>query len=84
MGPNDRVQARPEAVACDDGLGGELLPVGTRIRFTKTLESGPDDYSPGNLYAKAGDFGTITGHGCVEGYWVKWDRWPAPFRCEPR
>jgi len=57
----------------------DLLPIGTRIRFTKTLESGPDEYSPGNLYARAGEFGEITGHGTQEGYWVKWDAWPNPF-----
>lgn len=53
-----------------------LLPVGTRIRFLKTLECGPNEYSPGNLYARKGDEGVITGHGTWEGYWVKWEHWP--------
>jgi hypothetical protein len=54
----------------------EPLPIGTRIKFIKTLESGPDEFSPGNLYAVKGDGGTVTGHGTREGYWVKWDKWP--------
>jgi hypothetical protein len=57
----------------------DLLPIGTRIRFTKTLTSGPDEYSPGNHYATKGDGGVITGHGTSEGYWVKWDGWNASF-----
>lgn len=57
----------------------ELLPVGTRIRFLKTLESGPDEFSPGNLYAEKGDMGVVTGHGCSEGHWVKWDKHEHPF-----
>lgn len=62
----------------------QLLPIGTRIQFLKTLECGPDDYSPGNLYAVKGEFGTITGHGTREGYWAKWDGWPhAPFGLSP-
>lgn len=60
----------------------ELLPVGTRIVFLKTLESGPDDYSPGNLYANKGDGGVVTGHGTREGHWVKWDKWPHAFGAE--
>jgi len=79
MVSNARSEARLKAVASTAGLDADLLPVGTRIVFKKTLESGPDDYSPGNLYAKAGNGGVITGHGCREGYWVKWDRWPASF-----
>lgn len=56
------------------GVGG-VLPVGTRVRFTRTLTSAADEFSPGNLYAKKGELGTITGHGAPEGYWVKWDGW---------
>lgn len=55
------------------------LPIGTRIKFVKTLESGPDENGPGNLYAKKGDGGVVTGHGCREGHWVQWDCWPKPF-----
>lgn len=55
------------------------LPVGTRIRFLKELSSGPDEYSPGNLYARKGEGGVVTGHGCWEGHWVKWDKWKHPF-----
>lgn len=56
-----------------------ILPVGTRIVFTKTLEDGPDEHSPGNLYAKKGEGGVVTGHSCREGHMVKWDGWDAPF-----
>lgn len=56
-----------------------FLPVNTKIRFIKELSSGPDEFSPGNLYAREGSFGVVTGHGCVEGHWVKWDKWDAPF-----
>jgi hypothetical protein len=58
------------------------LPVGTRIKFIKELSSGPDDFSPGNLYAEKGGLGAVTGHGCAEGHWVKWDKWKAPFGSE--
>lgn len=51
------------------------LPIGTRIRFIKTLEEGPTDEHPGRTYAVEGGLGTITGHGTKEGYWVKWDGW---------
>lgn len=57
----------------------DLLPVGTRIRFTKTLSDGPCEDHPGQLYARAGDVGEITDHGCPEGYWVKRDVWPHAF-----
>lgn len=56
-----------------------FLPVGTRIKFIKELSSGPDEFSPGNLYAPKGATGIVTGHGCSEGHWVKWDEWEAPF-----
>jgi hypothetical protein len=55
------------------------LPIGTRIIFIKTLDSGPDEFSPGNLYAEKGDYGEVTGHGCPEVHWVKWDKWEASF-----
>jgi hypothetical protein len=57
----------------------DFLPVGTKIIFIKELSSGPDDFSPGNLYAPEGATGVVTGHGCYEGHWVKWDDWEAPF-----
>lgn len=61
------------------------IPIGTRIRFLKTLEDGSDEYSPGSLYAVGGDLGEVTGppKGCREtpreGHWVKWDKWPNSF-----
>ena len=58
------------------------LKVGTRIKFLRTLSSGPNEHSPGNLYAQKDEFGEITEIGnCKEGYWVKTDNWSAPFGC---
>lgn len=56
-----------------------LLPVGTRIRFTKTLDAAANSDQPARLYAKVGDLGEILGHGTREGYWVKVDWWPEAF-----
>ena len=61
----------------------DLLPVGTRIRFTKTLTASANEDHPALLFAEKGDLGTITGHGCSEGYWVKIDSWPNPFGASP-
>lgn len=69
------ILAIPRAIAGSAASGG-YLPVGTRIKFLRTLEEGPDEESPGRLYAEAGQGGVVTGHGCKEGHWVKWDRWP--------
>lgn len=55
------------------------LSVGTRIRFKQTLDKPADEEGPAQIYARAGELGTITGHGTREGYWVKRDAWPAPF-----
>lgn len=55
------------------------LPVGTRIKFIKELSSGPDEFSPGNLYAEKDGLGEVVGHDCWEGHCVKWDEWPHPF-----
>lgn len=57
----------------------QLLPVGTRIRFTKTLTEPANEDHPDIVFAKAGDFGVITGHGTKEGYWAKWEHWPHAF-----
>jgi hypothetical protein len=60
-----------------------MIAVGTRIRFTKTLTEPASGDHPALLYAKAGQTGEITGHGCREGYWVKTDDWPNPFGAAP-
>ncbi len=57
----------------------ELLPIGTRIKFIKSLYSGPSGDRPACVYAEKGDGGEVTGHGCSEGHWVKWDKWDVPF-----
>lgn len=58
----------------------ERLPVGTRIRFTKTLECGPTGDHPAFLYARKGEYGAVTGHSDVKGlHRVTWDGWPTPF-----
>ena len=54
----------------------QLPKAGDRIRFLRTLESGPDEDGPGNHYATKGDLGTIDRvGGCWEGYMVFWDKW---------
>lgn len=60
-----------------------MLPVGTRIRFTKELTASACEDHPNLLYARAGELGEITGHGCREGYWVKTDDWQTPFGAWP-
>ena len=47
------------------------LPIGIKIEFLKALEDGPDDYTPGNFYAKKGQLGVIVGPGNVYDYSVK-------------
>jgi hypothetical protein len=56
-----------------------LLPVGTRIKFVKSLYGYASGDSPPCIYAKKGDGGVVTGHDCPEGHWVKWDHWPHAF-----
>lgn len=57
----------------------KALPIGTRIRFIKTLDSPANEDHPAIVYARKGETGQITGHGTREGYWVKTDSWAAPF-----
>lgn len=59
-----------------------LLPVGTRIRFVKSLYGSATGDSPACVYAEKGDGGVVTGHGTPEGHWVKWDKWPHAFGSE--
>jgi hypothetical protein len=56
-----------------------LLSVGTRIRFRRMLDDGPNEDRPAVVYAFGGETGEITGHGTPEGYWVKTDRCPNSF-----
>lgn len=56
-----------------------MLPVGTRIRFLRTLAEAPTGDHPALLYAEKGEGGEVTGHGCTEGHWVKTDKWKSPF-----
>ena len=56
-----------------------ILPVGTQIRFTQTLEEPASGEHPHLIYAERGELGEITGHGTREGYWVKTDSWPNAF-----
>jgi hypothetical protein len=51
------------------------FPIGTRIRFLKTLTCPPTSEHPGFHYATKGDSGHVTGHDCREGHWVKWEGW---------
>lgn len=56
-----------------------MIATGTRIRFLRTLEDGPNEDRPGYVYARRGELGKVTGHGTPEGYWVKTDSWPNAF-----
>ena len=55
------------------------LPVGTRVRFVKELGSDATGDHPALLYAEKGERGTVTGHGCSEGHWVRTDHTTASF-----
>lgn len=55
------------------------LPIGTRIRFIKTLDAPANEDHPAIVYARKGETGEITGHETKEGYWVKTDSWSASF-----
>lgn len=55
------------------------LPIGTRIKFVRGLYGAANSESPACVYAEKGDLGIVTGHGCWEEHWVKWDKWDAPF-----
>ena len=59
-----------------------LLPVGTRIRFVKSMYENATGDHPAFVYAEKGDGGIVTGHGTREGHWVKWDKWPHAFGAE--
>jgi hypothetical protein len=65
--------------ATSNGVLEDVLPVGTRIRFMRDLIEPACGDHPAMLFAERGGIGEITGHGCYEGYWVKWDKHPAPF-----
>lgn len=56
-----------------------FLPVGTKIRFIKRLACPACSDHPAFLYAPENGTGEVTGHGCQEGHYVKWDSWDAPF-----
>lgn len=51
------------------------LAIGQQIRFLKTITQGPTEDAPAFIFAKKGELGVVTGHGCKEGHWVRWDGW---------
>ena len=56
----------------------ELLPIGTKIRFTERLSGPPTGDHPAFLFARKGQTGKIVGHH-PRGEWrysVKTDSWP--------
>lgn len=74
MKNNDNKRGAASSAPTDGST--QLPKAGDRIRFLKTLESGPDEDGPGNHYATEGDLGTVDRvGGCWEGYWVFWDKW---------
>jgi len=60
----------------------DKLEIGTRIIFVKLLDSPATGDHPELVYAYKGDEGEVTGYNNFEGYWVKRDKWPAPFGAE--
>lgn len=54
-------------------------PIGTKIKFIKTLTEGANDEHPGCLFATDGETGIIVSHNASEGYMVKTDSYDAPF-----
>jgi len=48
-------------------------PVGTRIRFLKTMWVPGPDNDPDIIFAEKAELGRITGHNLTEGYWVTAD-----------
>jgi hypothetical protein len=58
------------------------LSIGTRVRFTQTLDSPANEERPAQLYARKGELGRIIGHDCREGYQVVTDSWPHWFGAE--
>lgn len=57
------------------------LPIGTRIRFPREVDSPANEEHPHLVYAYAGEEGEIVGHNEWEheGYMVKSTNWPHPF-----
>ena len=60
----------------------EKLPIGTRIKFIKTLDACATGDHPDIIYARKDEEGEITGHDAKEGYMVKADSWAASFGAE--
>jgi hypothetical protein len=60
----------------------KLIPVGTRIKFVKSLYGDATGDSPACVYAEKGEGGEVMGHGTREGHWVKTDSWPHAFGAE--
>ncbi len=53
-----------------------MLAVGTKIRFTQTLDAPSNEDHPAIVYAYRGETGRVIGHDAIEGYQVVSDRWP--------
>lgn len=77
-------QSRAEGATSMDVLAAVgTLPIGTRIKFRKTLTEPACGDHPALRYASEGETGEITGYGTPEGYWVKTDNWPNAFGAAP-
>ncbi len=57
----------------------DLLPIGTKIEFTKSLFGSANDDHPDIVFAYKGETGVILGHDTCEGYRVKADNCEASF-----
>lgn len=58
-----------------------MVPVGTVIRFTQTIEDGPNDHTPGYIWAKKGQIGRIVGPPIL-GLGYKVSLYGSPFRAK--
>ena len=77
VGRFDKLIVRRELVHVD--VSENKVPVGTRIKFVKTLTEQASGDHPKLIYAEAGDLGYVVGYNDFEGYMVSWDKWPQPF-----
>ncbi len=62
-----------------DLCASETLPVGTCIRFTKTLTAAADEDHPELIYCTKGELGEITGNHLAQGYAARVYTWPNSF-----
>lgn len=60
-------------------LADTAVKPGTKIRFLKRIEEGPDDYAPGCLFCDKDEIGEIVGKSLHFDYVVKSNDYPYEF-----